>query len=160
MKRLEWGSFTPVPWVQVLNDPRQLGCRFGPTGLLGTKDPGEGTGEEGGREGQARVVQGSGAKAPFLNPREGRQRAHKGTLLWTIYPAFTSDSEVSDNGADPPTPHLQAALRAKTSWDPGQWTGLQGEAHPGLYRGQCCQHLQSIWWGGGLIISNNHRSSS
>lgn len=101
------------------------------------------------REGQARVVQGSGAKSPFLNPREGRQRAHKGTLPWTIYPAFTSDSEVSDNRPDPPTPHVQAALRAKTSWDPGQWTGLQGKAHPGLYRGQCCQHLQSIWWGGG-----------
>lgn len=48
VKRLEWASFIPVPWVHVLNDPRQLGCRFGPTGLLGTKDPGEGTGEEGG----------------------------------------------------------------------------------------------------------------
>lgn len=131
-----------MPWVHVLSDEGNLAAELVLQASLEQRTLEKGLER---REGQARVVQGSGAKSPFLNPREGRQRAHKGTLPWTIYPAFTSDSEVSDNGPDPPTPHVQAALRAKTSWDPGQWTGLQGKAHPGLYRGQCCQHLQSIW---------------
>lgn len=46
----------PLFRVLVVWEPRQLCRRFGPAGLLGPKDPGEGTGGEGS---EARVVQGS-----------------------------------------------------------------------------------------------------
>ena len=41
-----------------------------------------------GPEGQARVVQGRGPEACFLNPRERRQWAHKGTPALGHLPCF------------------------------------------------------------------------
>ena len=82
-----------------------------------------------GPEGQARVVQGRGPEPCFLNPREGRQRAHKETPCWATYPAFIVESEVSADAANPSTPYPQAALTAVTLGDPVQWTGLQDETH-------------------------------